>query len=220
MNIYIISDNVTAVSYLGKWVEKNPRNVMKLQSNCGTGVEPKAYGCQLQCTYILGKLNTEADAESRIREKDIEWELHEAAFLNVTQFWEVPQIDLFASRINHKLQKYVLWLPDPLAYHIDAFTMLWANEMFVSSFQFTSTSTTETNIRCSRGCCHSFRLAICSVVLHVDISSHKPPSTLTSNELPSVDRVPDTRLSSNPSQLEEFRKKLKTSFSSHGEKVR
>ncbi len=34
-------------------------------------------------------------------------------------------IDMFASAINHKLDSYVAWQPDPHALHIDAFTLDW-----------------------------------------------------------------------------------------------
>ena len=38
-----------------------------------------------------------------------------------------PHIDLFASRINYQLEKYVSFKPDPGAFAIDAFTPDWAN---------------------------------------------------------------------------------------------
>ena len=38
-----------------------------------------------------------------------------------------PHIDLFASRINYQLEKYVSFKPDPGAFAIDAFTTDWAN---------------------------------------------------------------------------------------------
>ena len=37
----------------------------------------------------------------------------------------VPNIDLFASRLNHKVPKYASWKPDPLASFVDAFTLNW-----------------------------------------------------------------------------------------------
>ena len=40
------------------------------------------------------------------------------------------QIDLFASRLNAQLHNYVSWKPDPMAEHIDAFTVNWSQYAF------------------------------------------------------------------------------------------
>ena len=39
----------------------------------------------------------------------------------------MPDVDLFASRINAQLETYVTWRPDPNAVHIDALTLNWTN---------------------------------------------------------------------------------------------
>ena len=39
-----------------------------------------------------------------------------------------PTVDLFASRLNAKLPKYVAWTPDPDAWKIDAFSFSWHNQ--------------------------------------------------------------------------------------------
>ena len=36
-----------------------------------------------------------------------------------------PDIDLFASRINHQLSNFISWRPDPLAQAVDAFFINW-----------------------------------------------------------------------------------------------
>ena len=38
-----------------------------------------------------------------------------------------PDIDLFASRLNFKVERYVSWHPDPGAYPVDAFSQSWPN---------------------------------------------------------------------------------------------
>ena len=40
-------------------------------------------------------------------------------------------IDLFASQINHKLEKYVVCRPDLNTLAIGAFTMTWNNGLFI-----------------------------------------------------------------------------------------
>ena len=43
-------------------------------------------------------------------------------------FW--PKIDLFASRLNNQLPRYVAWQPDPGAEAVDAFTLDWHSDKF------------------------------------------------------------------------------------------
>ena len=42
----------------------------------------------------------------------------------------MPSIDLFASRINRKVPRYVSWRPDPGAQFVDAFSFSWSQEQF------------------------------------------------------------------------------------------
>ena len=42
----------------------------------------------------------------------------------------MPQIDLFASRLNNQIDRYMAWKPDPGAEAIDAFTIQWNFDLF------------------------------------------------------------------------------------------
>jgi hypothetical protein len=66
-----------------------------------------------------------ADHESRSHAGDTEWELNAEVFQTLVEQYGLPELDLFASRLNNKVSKYVSWKPDPYAVHIDAFTMSW-----------------------------------------------------------------------------------------------
>lgn len=74
-------------------------------------------------SYIRSAENDVADAESRKTHPDIEWELSDYAFQKVTNAFGTPNIDLFASRVNKKCQKYISWHRDPDAYAINAFSV-------------------------------------------------------------------------------------------------
>ena len=39
-----------------------------------------------------------------------------------------PSIDLFASRLNKKLNRYISWIPDPFCVEVDAFFYDWSEE--------------------------------------------------------------------------------------------
>ena len=59
------------------------------------------------------------DKESRSIQTAAEWKLHYNAFMLIQKVLGLCQIDLFASWLNHQLQKYVTWKPDPFAVATD-----------------------------------------------------------------------------------------------------
>ena len=61
---------------------------------------------------------------------NLEWMLSDLVFQRSIMWFGEPKIDLFASRLNARVQNYVSWKPDPMAKHIDAFTINWAQCTF------------------------------------------------------------------------------------------
>ena len=126
VHVQLRSDNVTTVAYI--------RNMGGIRSLLCDSLASelwnwcKVRGIWISATHIPGSSNDEADAESRAPQGDTEWALNDEVFRTILDVYGQPEIDLFASRINHKLSKYVAWKPDPHAIHIDAFTMSWAND--------------------------------------------------------------------------------------------
>ena len=49
--------------------------------------------------------------------------LHKEVFRWIMSVLGPCRMDLFASRLNHQLQHYVSWRPDPFAVAADAFTL-------------------------------------------------------------------------------------------------
>ena len=78
--------------------------------------------------HIPGVDNVEADFASRIFDNTTEWMLNKQVFADVTKVFGMPEIDLFASKLNTQLKRYVSWYPDRKAVAIDAFTRFWGNE--------------------------------------------------------------------------------------------
>lgn len=81
-------------------------------------------------SYINTKDNFEADQLSRQKFQDTEWELANYAFRDIVNFLDKPEVDLFASRINTKCNKFVSWKNEPGAWKIDAFTIPWTKLNF------------------------------------------------------------------------------------------
>jgi len=59
---------------------------------------------------------------------DLEWSLHPSIFLSITEAAHTPDVDLFASRLNHKVHSFVSWHPFPGAIATDAFAISWSNK--------------------------------------------------------------------------------------------
>lgn len=88
----------------------------------------------LSAAHCPGVLNVEADLASRIFNDTSEWALNKRWFRTICQHYLTPSIDLFASRLNHQVQPYCAWQPDPGALAIDAFTLNWSSFNMVYAF--------------------------------------------------------------------------------------
>lgn len=66
--------------------------------------------------------NEIADSLSRTFSSSVEWELTQRIFDAVISEWGQPDMDLFASRHNAKVNNYCSWLPDSYCSKVDAFS--------------------------------------------------------------------------------------------------
>ena len=85
----------------------------------------------LSATHLPGILNVEADIESRRNETKMEWKLDADVFqhaISVLKF--IPEVDLFASRINSQLAKFFAYRHDPEAMGVNAFSISWNDKKF------------------------------------------------------------------------------------------
>jgi len=82
----------------------------------------------LSACHIPGTQNVAADQASRVFNDRTEWMLDGRVFKEILGVFNLaPTVDLFASRLNTQLPKFVSWQPDPEALHIDAFKLNWAD---------------------------------------------------------------------------------------------
>lgn len=82
----------------------------------------------LRAEHITGATNRLADQLSRIRHDVSDWMLNPTLFLQISQRWFLPTIDLFASRTNRQVPRFYSYRPDPEATGIDAFLHPWKSE--------------------------------------------------------------------------------------------
>ena len=85
----------------------------------------------ISAAHIAGKNNLIADFESRRNQRESEWQHDKVSLGNALEILGFkPDVNLFASRINHQFPKYVSFRPDPAAFAIDAFSLDWSNLKF------------------------------------------------------------------------------------------
>lgn len=121
-------DNTTAIAYINRMGGVRFPHLNMVTRELWQWCEQRHI--HVFASYISSKDNETADAESRRVHPDIEWELSKEAFEKLVNMFGMPEIDLFASRINKKCQKYVSWQRDPDAYAVNAFTIDWKNLYF------------------------------------------------------------------------------------------
>ncbi|XP_053595511.1 uncharacterized protein LOC128667832 [Microplitis demolitor] len=121
-------DNTTAIAYINRLGGVQYPELNRLARDIWQWCEQKKLW--IFASYIPSKENTDADRESRRSNIDTEWELGDSFFGEIARKWKNLEIDLFAMRVNAKIQKFCSWKRDPEAFCIDAFTMDWGNYFF------------------------------------------------------------------------------------------
>ena len=127
----VSTDNTTVVAYIrhqgGTHSTELSEEVWNVLNLC------LAQNIHLLAKHLPGRFNTLADRMSRI-DKPIstEWSLNQEIANKIFQIMDFPSIDLFATRLNHRLPLYVSPIPDQKELSIDALTMDW-NRLCVST---------------------------------------------------------------------------------------
>ena len=122
--IMISTDNTTVVSYINKQGGTHSPNlcieVWKILNWC------LEHDIVIRVRHIPGNFNVLADRLSRL-DKPIktEWALDQTVANSVFQMLNFPNVDLFATRFNHRLPIYVSPVQDYKALAIDALSMDW-----------------------------------------------------------------------------------------------
>ena len=86
----------------------------------GIGVRKGTFG---SIAHIPVVDNVLADFKSRHFEGNLEWSLQDKLFQKVVERFGEPDVDLFTTRLNKKIDCFVAWKPDPDAYATDTFSM-------------------------------------------------------------------------------------------------
>ena len=124
----IFSDNSTAVAYINNFGgTKSMLCNFKARQIWEMVISKHIW---ITAVHLPGVDNVTADKESRIVRDETEWSLNSNFFHNIKKIGINLNIDLFASRLNFKIDKFASWKADPLAWAVDAFTLTRNNFMF------------------------------------------------------------------------------------------
>ena len=84
----------------------------------------------VHASSISSSRNKVADKESRKLRDNLEWSLKKEFFEKIVENFDPVTIDLFASRVNCKVNRCYSYNLEPETTGIDAFSHCWSNETF------------------------------------------------------------------------------------------
>lgn len=84
----------------------------------------------LTTSHIPGLENEIAESLSRNFSPSVEWKLNQNIFDSICEEFGTPEMDLFASRHNAKLQNYCSWFSDSYCSKEDAFSFSWSGMFY------------------------------------------------------------------------------------------
>ena len=124
--VLIATDNTTVVAYINKQGGMKSGSLCALLWRLLAWCHPR--GIVLKARHIPGRLNVIAHKLSRHNQViQTEWSLDQRVFNLLCSRWAPPQVDLFATRYNYKLPKFVSPVPDSKAWAVDALSLTWQN---------------------------------------------------------------------------------------------
>ena len=122
--VLVSTDNTSVVSYINR--QGGTRSLSLWRETIRLFQFLQRLSVTIRAVHIPGRLNVIADMLSREGQiLPTEWSLNQSVVHALFKEWGTPQIDLFATRYNHKCLVFVSPVPDHLAYSTDALSMDW-----------------------------------------------------------------------------------------------
>ena len=89
--------------------------------------------------------------------------------------YTAPDQDLFATRANNQLQKFISWFPDPDALATNVFAIPWSNQLCISSLQSNYEMPEKNPVRQSQGSPHCSSVEVETVVSNSTVDAFRSP---------------------------------------------
>ena len=123
--VLVATDNSTVVAYINKQGGTHSAEMCTLLWKIMTWCHH--YQITLKARHIPVCLNVMTDLLSRSNQvQSTEWSLHPQVFKQICHKWFTPHVDLFATRLNHKVPLYVSPVQDENAWDMDALNIDWS----------------------------------------------------------------------------------------------
>ena len=122
-HVRIHSDNMSAVHCLRRGDSARPRPLNSWVLSIRVLLERR--GLYLSVCHVTGVLNVIAEGLSHRKALDTEWILDGTSFQWICNLGVLPEVDLFATRENTRLSKFVSSALDHQAEVLDAFRIDW-----------------------------------------------------------------------------------------------
>jgi hypothetical protein len=126
VHIHIQTDNITTVANINKMGNTRSMQLVEVAKELWEYCLDK--GITITAEYLPGKLNIQADMESRDYVDYSNWRLDPMMFAQINRVLGPLELDLFADRLNTQLPRFMSWKPDPNAEGVDAFTRNWKDQ--------------------------------------------------------------------------------------------
>ena len=150
VHVQVKSDNSCTVSYLSKMGGCKSELCNDLAFDIWSWCMQRSIW--LSASHVPGVDNI-SDHGSRHFSDNTEWKLNSQIFITLTDRWGMPEIDIFASRVNKQIDRYVSWKKEPEAERIDAFSFDWSNVFMYCYPPFSLVARTLSKLRRDRGEC-------------------------------------------------------------------
>ena len=122
--VHILTDNSTALSYINNMGGMHSVICNDIAKRIWEFAQNRDFW--ISSSHIPGVGNTMADKMSRVFNDNTEWMLSHKLFkVLCDRFQFNPPVDLFATRLNKQIYKYVSWMPDPYCIAVNAFNFSW-----------------------------------------------------------------------------------------------
>lgn len=107
---------------------------------------------QVSAAHLTGKINQEAIQLSKVFNDDLEWSLAPSIFKQLLIHFPDMSDDLFASRLNFKLEEYVSHRPELHVQAVDTFVIVWHSNLYniFSPFSLMSKNSSKDGAGCNR----------------------------------------------------------------------
>ena len=116
-------DNTSALAYISRMEGTWSPTLMRVTCEMWDWCLQK--GITISGSHLPGLSNQTADWESREVQTSVEWKLNVVSFHKICMYLGPCRTDLFVTRLNHQLNRYISWRPDPGAMLTDAFQTSW-----------------------------------------------------------------------------------------------